>query len=173
MIRFYLDRSIDPCLTFERKSDHASGYDLSANIRFTDVLRPRARATYDTGVYLAMPPGMEAQVRPRSGMVRDHGLVTQFGTIDADYRGQISLIVINLGEDEVKVEPGTRLAQLVFAPVVIPEAPIPTNVAFGRPHWPVMVEVGSIDALGTTARGSRGFGSTGYGTDALPPTEAR
>ena len=97
-----------------------------------------------TGIALALPPGHEAQVRPRSGLAARHGvtLLNAPGTIDADYRGEISAILINLGETTFTVEPGMRIAQMVVAPVVT-------------------VDWAETEDLPETLRGDGGFGSTG------------
>jgi len=98
--------------------------------------------TIPTGIAIELPPGYEAQVRPRSGLMAKHGVMAHFGTIDADYRGEIKVIMVNLGGEPFVVEPGMRIAQLVIAPVV-------------RIQWD------EVDELGVTERGSGGFGSTG------------
>ena len=107
-------------------------------------LAPGARAAVATGLTLAIPDGYEVQVRPRSGLALKHGLTVANapGTIDSDYRGELKVILINLGAEAVVIERGMRIAQLVVAPVV-------------RARFD---EVASLD---TTARGSGGFGSTG------------
>lgn len=110
------------------------------------VMAPGARALAPTGLALAVPPGFEAQVRPRSGLALRHGLtlLNSPGTIDADYRGEIGVILVNLGAEPVTVTHGMRVAQMVLAPVA-------------RADW---IEV---EALPDTPRGSGGFGSTGSG----------
>jgi dUTP pyrophosphatase len=97
-----------------------------------------------TGIAIALPPGHEGQVRPRSGLAARHGItVTNApGTIDEDYRGEVSVLLINLGEKAYTIEPGERIAQLVVAPVT-------------------RVSVQTTATLAETARGERGFGSTG------------
>ena len=107
------------------------------------LLQPGQRALVPTGVQLDIPPGFEAQVRPRSGLAIRHGIscVNSPGTIDADYRGEIQVILVNLGSEAFRVSPGLRIAQLVFAPVV-----------------QAVFEVGE---LARTERGDGGFGSTG------------
>jgi dUTP pyrophosphatase len=108
------------------------------------TLAPLARANVPTGLAIALPNGYEAQVRPRSGLAGRHGvtLVNAPGTIDADYRGEIRVMLINLGAEPFTVERGARIAQLIIAPVA-------------RIAWQ---EVGE---LGSTLRGAGGFGSTG------------
>lgn len=126
----------------------AAGCDLLAAIPADQpvTLQPGERALIPCGIALALPPGYEAQVRPRSGLALRHGisLVNAPGTIDADYRGEVGAIVINLGAAAFTVERGLRIAQMVIAPVT-------------RAVWQ---EVTSLDE---TARGSGGFGSTGTG----------
>lgn len=124
----------------------AAGLDLLAAVAGDQplVLKPSARALVPTGLMIAVPPGYEAQVRPRSGLALKQGvtLVNAPGTIDSDYRGEIGIILINHGTDDVVVTRGMRIAQLVIAPVV-------------RAEWVEM------DVLDESARGSGGFGSTG------------
>ncbi|GAB4148354.1 MAG: dUTP diphosphatase [Sphingomonadales bacterium] len=127
------------------QSDLAAGVDLVAAIGVEpQILGPGARALIPTGIAIGLPPGFEAQVRPRSGLALRHGLtlLNAPGTIDADYRGEIGVILVNLGQDAVAIERGMRVAQLVVAPVA-------------RLDWR---PVAKLDA---TARGSGGFGSTG------------
>jgi len=123
-------------------SPGAAGLDLKSS---EDVeLAPLERKLVKTGLWIAVPEGYEAQVRPRSGLALRHGitLVNSPGTIDSDYRGEVGLIVINLGKDVVKLSKGDRVAQLVVTPVA-------------------RVEVRSVDSLDDTERGAGGFGSTG------------
>lgn len=129
----------------------AAGADIRANLpaalRATGiVLAPMARAVVPTGLRLAIPQGFEVQIRPRSGLARDHGLSLPNtpGTIDADYRGPVGVLLINFGDRPFVIGHGERIAQMVVAPVV--------RAGF---H-----EVAGID---TTARGAGGFGSTGRG----------
>jgi len=128
------------------QSDHAAGLDLMAAVPAdTPVwLAPGARALIPTGIAIALPPGAEAQVRPRSGLAARHGVtvLNTPGTIDADYRGEVQVILVNLGSDSFAVTRGMRIAQLVVAPV-----------ARAR-----LREVAALDA---TPRGDGGFGSTG------------
>ncbi|MBS1717204.1 MAG: dUTP diphosphatase [Armatimonadetes bacterium] len=107
-------------------------------------LAPMERAMVPTGISISLPEGFEAQVRPRSGLAAKYGLsmVNSPGTIDQDYRGEISIILINLGSEVVKLEVGERIAQLVVAPIV-------------KADW---IESEDLDA---TSRGTGGFGSTG------------
>jgi dUTP diphosphatase len=128
------------------QSEHAAGLDLLAAVSSTGpvTIAPGARALVPTGLAIALPEGYEAQVRPRSGLAARDGLtiLNSPGTIDADYRGEIQVLLVNLGSESVVVSRGMRIAQLVIAPVV-------------RAH---IVEAASLDK---TSRGSGGFGSTG------------
>lgn len=125
-------------------SPAAAGMDLCAANVEPIVVEPGRVRLIPTGLYVAIPPGYEGQVRPRSGLALKHGLtlVNAPGTIDSDYRGEVGLIVGNIGPEPYTVERGTRIAQLVIAPVVQAE----------------VVEVESLDA---THRGDGGFGHTG------------
>ena len=120
----------------------AAGMDLRAAICDDYLLSVGDRATLATGISLAIPTGYEGQVRPRSGLAKRLGLVAITGTIDADYRGEVCVILANISRDTIKISPGDRIAQLVITPVVR---------AF-------LVEA---DDLGETERGEGGFGSTG------------
>lgn len=122
----------------------ASGMDLRANIDESITLRPLQRVLVGTGLYMALPKGYEAQVRPRSGLAFKHGLtvLNSPGTIDADYRGEIKVMLINLAEEDFVVEDGERIAQLVVA-------------AHTQATWEL------VATLDGTARGHGGFGSTG------------
>ena len=127
-----------------RASEHAAGVDLHAAIDGSLTLEPGARALVPTGIAIALPDGFEGQVRPRSGLAVKHGiaLVNAPGTIDADYRGEIKVILINLGAEPVTFERGDRIAQLVVQR--LPD-----------------VEWESVDELAATERGAGGFGHTG------------
>jgi len=128
------------------ETDLAAGVDLRAAIdRNTPiVLQPKERALIATGFAMALPPGYEAQIRPRSGLAYKHGIsvVNSPGTIDADYRGEVKILLINHGTESFTVNRGERIAQMVVAPV--------TQAVF---------EV--VDTLSETARGTGGYGSTG------------
>ncbi len=128
----------------QRMSAGSAGLDLSASIEEPLSLLPGARAAVPTGFAFAIPLGFEGQVRPRSGLARRHGitLVNAPGTIDSDYRGEVSVLLINLGAERVQINSGDRIAQLVIAPIALPE----------------LIEV---KELGSTSRGEGGFGSTG------------
>ncbi len=126
------------------ETEHAAGMDLAAALDAPLTLAPGARALVPTGIAIALPEGYEAQIRPRSGLAARNGLtvLNAPGTIDADYRGEINVILANLGEDPFTVERGMRIAQMVVAPV--------TRIAWNE-----------VDALPDSARGADGFGSTG------------
>ncbi len=124
----------------------AAGMDLRAALPQDEplTLRPGARHAVPTGLAFALPPGFEGQVRPRSGLAAKSGVtcLNTPGTVDADYRGEVKVILINLGEEDFVIRRGDRIAQLIIAPVV----------------QAVWAEVTSLDE---TARGAGGFGSTG------------
>ncbi|MCO5169247.1 MAG: dUTP diphosphatase [Planctomycetes bacterium] len=122
----------------------AAGLDLHAAVEAPLVLAPGERALVPTGLKLALPPGHEGQVRPRSGLALRHGVtvLNAPGTIDEDYAGEVQVLLVNLGQAPFTVERGLRVAQLVVAPV--------TRVA-----------VREVEAVRDTARGAGGFGSTG------------
>jgi dUTP pyrophosphatase len=124
----------------------SAGVDLLAAVAADVIIAPGGRAMVPTGVAIALPPGYEAQVRPRSGLAAKSGvtILNSPGTIDADYRGEIAVILVNLGDAPFTVSRGLRIAQMVVAPV-------------GRVQWQRVKE------LPETARGSGGFGSTGTG----------
>ncbi len=124
----------------------AVGCDLCAAVEVDAVLAPGARLLIPTGFSIAVPEGYEAQVRPRSGLALEHGIILPNapGTIDSDYRGELKVILQNAGEKPFSIRRGDRIAQLVVAPIV-------------RTEWE---EVSSLDA---TRRGTGGFGHTGRG----------
>ena len=125
----------------------AAGMDLRAAVAEDEplTLGPGARFPVPTGLAMALPPGFEAQVRPRSGLAAKSGItcLNTPGTIDADYRGEVKVILVNLGEEAVTIRRGDRIAQMVIAPVV-------------QAAWT------EVDSLDETARGEGGFGSTGH-----------
>ena len=125
-------------------TDAAAGLDLVAAIDDPVTLAPGARAAVGTGLALAIPEGWEGQVRPRSGLAREHGVtvVNAPGTIDADYRGEVVVLLVNLGSAPVTIPAGQRIAQLVIAPVA-------------------QAELAVADELPPSGRGGGGFGSTG------------
>ena len=122
----------------------SAGMDLRACLEQPVTLGPLERALVPTGLYIALPPGFEAQVRPRSGLAAKHGItvLNTPGTIDADYRGEIKVILVNLSNTPFEIVPGERIAQMVVA-------------RHERVEW---LETDSLDE---TARGAGGFGSTG------------
>jgi dUTP pyrophosphatase len=128
------------------QSAHAAGLDLLAAVPESTplVLAPGKHAMVPTGLVIALPEGFEAQVRPRSGLAAKHGVtvLNAPGTIDADYRGEISVILINHGAEPFAIRRGERIAQMVIAPVV-------------------QARLNPVDSLSDTGRGSGGFGSTG------------
>ncbi len=113
------DTAIEP----RRMTEHASGFDLFADFATATELKPQGIMAVPTGIAVEIPPGFEAQIRPRSGLAIKHGLgiLNSPGTIDADYRGEIKVIMINLGSEAFILEPGMRIAQMVICPVVTPE----------------------------------------------------
>ena len=131
-------------LTPKAQTAGAAGVDLVAALLSPLMLPPGGRALVPTGIALALPGGFEGQVRPRSGLALRHGLtcLNSPGTIDADYRGEVKVLMINLGADAVVIERGWRIAQLVVAPVAA-------------------VTLREVAVLDDTARGNGGFGSTG------------
>ncbi len=123
---------------------HASGLDVRAAISSTMIIKPFERAMIPTGLSVEIPPGFEIQVRPRSGLAAKQGVtvLNSPGTVDADYRGEVKIIVINLGSEVVEVKDQDRIAQFVLCPVV-------------------QADLMVVDELSDTARGAGGFGSTG------------
>jgi dUTP pyrophosphatase len=126
------------------ETSSSAGMDVRANIDQPIVLQPFERILVKTGLFLELAHGYECQVRPRSGLALKKGLtvLNTPGTIDADYRGEVGVILINLSNQDVVIEDGERIAQLVFAPVV-------------QATW------NEVPALSSTDRGTGGFGSTG------------
>jgi dUTP pyrophosphatase len=122
----------------------AAGLDLCAAIDAPIAIAPRQRVAISTGLAMAIPPGFEGQIRPRSGLARDHGITCTNapGTIDSDYVGPVTILLINHGSEPHTIEPGQRIAQIVIAPVV-------------------QAELVEVEELSETERGSGGFGSTG------------
>jgi dUTP pyrophosphatase len=127
----------------------ASGLDLVAAVPAAEpvTIAPGERAMIPTGIALALPSGFEGQVRPRSGLAARHGVtvLNSPGTIDADYRGEVQVILVNLGRDPFTVERGARIAQLVIAATM-------------------QASICEVPTLDETTRGVRGFGSTGAGS---------
>ena len=125
-------------------TEQAAGLDLMAALAEPVTLAPGQRAMIPTGIAIALPVGFEAQVRPRSGLAAKHGvtILNSPGTIDADYRGEVGVILVNLGDAPFTVKRGERIAQIIVAPVA-------------QASWR------EVTALSATARGAGGFGSTG------------
>lgn len=126
------------------ETSHSAGMDLRANIEAPIVLEKGARALVPTGIKLALPDGYEAQIRPRSGLAYKHGItvLNSPGTIDADYRGDVGVLLINHGNDSFIIEDGMRVAQMVVAQYT-------------------QFTLNTVDDLDDTSRGEGGFGSTG------------
>lgn len=122
----------------------SAGMDLRANVAEPVVLRPLERRIIPTGLYMALPPGYEAQVRPRSGLAFKHGVtvLNSPGTIDSDYRGELGVLLVNLSNDDFTIQAGERIAQMVIA----------------RHEQGEFVEVEELD---DTERGAGGYGHTG------------
>jgi len=123
---------------------HSAGMDLRADVENAVVLKPLERSIVPTGLFIELPEGFEAQIRPRSGLAAKHGisLVNTPGTIDPDYRGEIRVILINLSDVPFTLEPGERIAQMVIA-------------RFEHIRW------NEVETLSDTERGEGGFGHTG------------
>lgn len=126
------------------KTEGSAGMDLRANIPQSIALYPMRQVLVPTGIKIALPPGYEAQIRPRSGLAIKHGIscVNTPGTIDSDYRGEIGVILINLGSEPVMINDGDRIAQMVIK-------------KYERVEWEL------VDTLSDTERGDGGFGHTG------------
>lgn len=126
------------------ESEHAAGMDLRAALEESIELASGERMLVPTGLQMALPIGYEAQIRPRSGLAYKHGitLLNTPGTIDADYRGELKVLMINLGDSSFPINHGDRIAQMIVAPVA-------------------QATVQQVDTLPDTERGSGGFGSTG------------
>ena len=126
------------------ETEGAAGMDLRANIEEAITLKPLERAIVKTGLFIALPIGFEAQVRPRSGLAAKKGItvLNSTGTVDADYRGEIGVILVNLSNEEFVINDGERIAQLIIA-------------KHERVNWQ------EVEVLSETERGSGGFGSTG------------
>ena len=125
-------------------TERSAGMDIKANIETPIALQPLQRAMVPTGLYIALPEGTEAQIRPRRGLAAKHGItvLNTPGTIDADYRGEIKVILVNLSNEEFTINPGERIAQMVVA-------------RYEKVEWD------SVEVLDETERGAGGFGSTG------------
>lgn len=125
----------------------AAGMDLVAANKEPITLQPSERALVPTGIQMALPPGYEAQIRPRSGLALKHGItvLNSPGTIDADYRGEVQVLLVNLGNQPFVIERGMRIAQMVVARFV-------------------QIQLNEVNELPGTERGAGGFGSTGTGS---------
>ena len=134
----------DPLPLPRYETELAAGLDLRADIEGERVLGPMERMAVPTGLALTLPPGYEGQVRPRSGLALRHGvtLLNTPGTVDADYRGEVQVLLINLSQEPFTLHRGDRVAQLVVASVT-------------------SVELRGVEVLDATSRGANGFGSTG------------
>jgi len=137
-----VNRSPYPCPSYA--TAQSAGMDLKANLKEPVVLQPLQRMLVPTGLYIALPEGYEAQVRPRSGLAVKHGItvLNTPGTVDADYRGEVCVILVNLSQEPFEIVPGERIAQMVIAR-----------------HE--QVEWEEVEILNETLRGAGGFGSTG------------
>jgi dUTP pyrophosphatase len=125
-------------------SEHAAGIDLMADIGGPIEMAPRERRAVPTGIAVEIPVGYEGQVRPRSGRALEEGLalINSPGTIDADYRGEVKVLLVNLGEQPILIKPGDRIAQLIISPVI-------------------RADIVEVDELAPSVRGPGGFGHTG------------
>lgn len=139
-----INKSEHPLPQYE--TAHAAGMDLRASIAEDIILKPLQRQLISTGLYIELPVGYEAQIRPRSGLAYKHGIsiVNSPGTIDADYRGELKVLLVNLSDTEFKIVNGDRIAQMVIAK-----------------HE--TIEWQAVDELGETLRGEGGYGHTGKG----------
>jgi dUTP pyrophosphatase len=137
-----LRKSANPLPTYQ--SEHAAGIDLRADIAAPIQMASHERRAIPTGIAVEIPVGYEGQVRPRSGRAIKEGLalINSPGTIDADYRGEVKVLLVNLGGQPILIHPGDRIAQLIIAPVV-------------------RAKIVEVDELAPTDRGGGGFGHTG------------
>ena len=128
----------------EYQTPLSAGLDIRANLDESVTLRPLERAMIPTGLFVELPEGCEMQIRPRSGLAAKHGItvLNSTGTIDADYRGEIKVILVNLSNEPFTIESGERIAQMIVA-------------RYEQIEWQ------PVEELGTTERGAGGFGSTG------------
>ena len=142
MVVKIVNQSPFPCPSYA--TEQSAGVDLKANLAESVTLQPLQRTLVPSGLFIALPAGYEAQVRPRSGLAAKHGITVLKtpGTIDADYRGEIKVILVNLSNEPFEIVPGERIAQMVIAR-----------------HE--QVEWEQVEELDATARGAGGFGSTG------------
>lgn len=126
------------------ETSHAAGMDIRANLTEAVVLKPMQRTLVPTGLFIELPVGYEAQIRPRSGLAFKHGItvLNSPGTVDADYRGELKVLLINLGEEAFEIKHGERIAQMIIA-------------RHETAEWT------EVNELSETARGAGGYGSTG------------
>lgn len=127
------------------ETEASAGMDIRANLDEAVVLQPLQRALVPSGLFIELPVGFEAQVRPRSGLAAKHGItvLNTPGTIDADYRGEIKVILVNLSSEPFEIKDGERIAQMIIS-------------EHAKADWV------QVDELGQTSRGSGGFGHTGH-----------
>ena len=144
MIKILIKRLSKEVLLPKYETNGSSGMDLAANINSIINIEPGNIAIIPTGLALSIPKGFEVQIRPRSGLAAKQkiSVLNTPGTIDADYRGEIKVILINLGQETFKIEKGFRIAQMVVCPIV-------------------QAQLKEVDDLNQTERGKGGFGSTG------------
>ena len=144
MVKLLIKKLDKKVITPEYKTKGSSGMDLMANIKDAVFLKPGKSDIIPTGIAISIPVGYEIQIRPRSGLAAKKKItvLNAPGTIDADYRGEIKVILINLGNEEFKINPNDRIAQMVLCPVI-------------------KAELDEVDELQNTKRGEGGFGSTG------------
>jgi dUTP pyrophosphatase len=137
-----INQSEHPTPSYETSS--SAGMDLRANIQQPVILKPLERGIIKTGLFIALPSGFEAQIRPRSGLAAKHGIsvLNAPGTIDADYRGEIGVILVNLSNENFTINNGDRIAQMIIA-------------RYAHTKWD------EVSVLDETKRGKGGFGSTG------------
>jgi len=143
MINIKIKQLTDTAVMPKQMSKQAAGFDLTADLQSLLVIEPSAIALVSTGLAMSIPEGYEAQVRPRSGLAIKNGIgvLNSPGTIDADYRGEVKVILFNFGKEAFTVEHGMRIAQIVFQKVID-------------------INVIPVDELDETARGAGGFGHT-------------
>ena len=144
MVKLLIKKLNEEVIVPEYKTRGSSGMDLMANINSDIYIKPGEKAIIPTGIAVSIPVGYEIQIRPRSGLAakKNISISNTPGTIDADYRGEIKIILINFGKQEFKINPNDRIAQMVLCPVIKAELEV-------------------VDELQDTKRGRGGFGSTG------------
>ena len=144
MVKLLIKKLNEEVIIPEYKTKGSSGMDLMANINSDIYIKPGEKAIIPTGIAVSIPVGYEIQIRPRSGLAakKNISILNTPGTIDADYRGEIKIILINFGKQEFKINPNDRIAQMVLCPVIKAELEV-------------------VDELQDTKRGEGGFGSTG------------